>query len=149
MLILYRYGPVNTPLERGELVPGTYCSRVLDTCHQKSCKIQSPNYPGLYPRNTTCYFTIRQREVPPCKRVLIKVGQNKPHKVQLRSIGGKVSEGGSEIISWEDCELRDTLIFYDGTSTDDRVLLKICGGNTLPEVVGSGESIFGIIRFKF
>ena len=77
------------------------------------------------------------------------MGQNKPHKVQLRSIGGKVSEGGSEIISWEDCELRDTLIFYDGTSTDDRVLLKICGGNTLPEVVGSGESIFGIIRFKF
>ena len=60
-LAVVRYGLPNAPIERGELVPGTYCSRVLDSCHRKRCKIQSPNYPGLYPRNVSCYFTIRQR----------------------------------------------------------------------------------------
>ncbi|CAG7667441.1 unnamed protein product [Allacma fusca] len=153
-LAVVRYGLLNSPIERGVLVPDTYCSRVLDTCHKIRCKIQSPNYPGLYPRNVTCYYTVRQREVPPCKRVLIQVTQMKPHKVQLRSIPGRqlLSNSGSytleqstsmdAFLAWEDCRGdRDSLIIYDGTSINDPILLKLCGGTYIPPITSSGPAI--------
>lgn len=50
----------------GDLIPGTYCSRIFSDCNKKPCRLQSPNYPGLYPRNLTCYFAVRQ--VSECDR---------------------------------------------------------------------------------
>jgi len=153
MTRFFRYGVPGSSIERGELVPGTYCSRVLDSCHQKSCKIQTPNYPGLYPRNVSCYFTVRQREIPNCKRVLIQIVQMRPHKVQLRSIPGRLPGAPSTpdtstlhdtFLAWDDCTgSRDSLIIYDGTTTDDPILLKICGGSYIPPITSSGESNFG------
>lgn len=34
----------------GDPVPGTLCSRNLHSCDQRTCILQSPNFPGLYPR---------------------------------------------------------------------------------------------------
>lgn len=40
------------------------------------------------------------------------------------------------IRAWADCTgERDHLIFYDGSSTNDPVLAKYCGGDWLPRVV--------------
>jgi hypothetical protein len=83
--LLFRYGPHGNPVERGEVVPGSYCSRDFEACHRRRCKIQSPNYPGLFPRNVTCHFTIRHRDKAPCKHIVIQVGQLKSHKVQLKT----------------------------------------------------------------
>lgn len=58
-----RLGSLESPIERGSPVPGTYCSRDFYECHQKRCRVQSPNYPGEYPRNTSCLITLRQKEV--------------------------------------------------------------------------------------
>ncbi|XP_017486371.1 PREDICTED: uncharacterized protein LOC108374848, partial [Rhagoletis zephyria] len=44
----------------GDLIPGTYCSRIFSDCDKKACRLQSPNYPGIYPRNLTCYYAVRQ-----------------------------------------------------------------------------------------
>jgi hypothetical protein len=44
----------------GDLIPGTYCSRIFSNCDKKLCRLQSPNFPGTYPRNLTCYYAIRQ-----------------------------------------------------------------------------------------
>jgi hypothetical protein len=44
----------------GDLIPGTYCSRIFSDCNKKPCRLQSPNYPGMYPRNLTCYYAVRQ-----------------------------------------------------------------------------------------
>lgn len=44
----------------GDLIPGTYCSRIFSSCDKKLCRLQSPNFPGTYPRNLTCYFAVRQ-----------------------------------------------------------------------------------------
>lgn len=44
----------------GDLIPSTYCSRIYNGCDKKLCRIQSPNFPGTYPRNLTCYYAIRQ-----------------------------------------------------------------------------------------
>ena len=37
-------------LFRGDRVPGTVCSRSLHSCDHQSCVVQSPNFPGIYPR---------------------------------------------------------------------------------------------------
>lgn len=37
----------------GDPVPGTLCSRNLHSCDQRTCILQSPNFPGLYPRYIT------------------------------------------------------------------------------------------------
>lgn len=44
----------------GDLIPGTYCSRIFSNCDKKACRLQSPNFPGIYPRNLTCYYAVRQ-----------------------------------------------------------------------------------------
>lgn len=49
----------------GDLIGGTFCSRVFTDCNRKDCRLQSPNFPGVYPRNLTCYYAIRQQEVKP------------------------------------------------------------------------------------
>lgn len=44
----------------GDLIHGTYCSRIFSNCDKKICRLQSPNFPGTYPRNLTCYYAVRQ-----------------------------------------------------------------------------------------
>uniref|UniRef100_A0A182YS60 CUB domain-containing protein n=1 Tax=Anopheles stephensi TaxID=30069 RepID=A0A182YS60_ANOST len=44
----------------GDLMQGTFCSRIFTNCDKKVCRLQSPNFPGIYPRNLTCYFAVRQ-----------------------------------------------------------------------------------------
>jgi hypothetical protein len=51
------------PFSLGDLIPGTYCSRIYSDCDRKPCRLQSPNFPGVYPRNVTCYYAVRQHEV--------------------------------------------------------------------------------------
>lgn len=61
----------------GDLISGTYCSRIFSDCDRRACRLQSPNFPGVYPRNLTCYYAVRQHDVPPGKHALITVRQPK------------------------------------------------------------------------
>ena len=69
----------------GELMIGTYCSRLFTNCDRKTCRLQSPNFPGIYPRNLTCYYAVRQHEVPEGKQALIAVRQPHGQLVAIRS----------------------------------------------------------------
>ena len=69
----------------GDLMAGTYCSRIFSDCDRKPCRLQSPNFPGVYPRNLTCYYAVRQHDVPPGKQALIVVRQPKGQLVAIRS----------------------------------------------------------------
>lgn len=64
---------------------GTYCSRLFTDCDRKTCRLQSPNFPGIYPRNLTCYYAVRQHDVPAGKQALIAVRQPEGHLVAIRS----------------------------------------------------------------
>jgi hypothetical protein len=64
---------------------GTYCSRLFTDCDRKACRLQSPNFPGVYPRNLTCYYAVRQHDVPEGKQALIAVRQPKGQLVAIRS----------------------------------------------------------------
>ncbi|XP_057323638.1 uncharacterized protein LOC130666541 [Microplitis mediator] len=68
-----RLGEPGLTIERGSPVPGTYCSRNFYECHKKQCRVQSPNYPGEYPRNASCLITLRQKFVPTCKHAMISI----------------------------------------------------------------------------
>lgn len=76
-----RFGSASKPLERGRVSPGTYCTRQFEECYRKTCRLQSPNYPGMYPRNVTCYWSLRQKAVPTCKHAMVSVKQNLEQKV--------------------------------------------------------------------
>lgn len=69
----------------GELIAGTYCSRIFSDCNEKACRLQSPNFPGVYPRNLTCYYAVRQHQVPAGKHALISVRQPKGQLIAIRS----------------------------------------------------------------
>lgn len=44
--------------------------------------------------------------------------------------------------AWSECTgERDRLIFYDGASTDDPVLVEYCGGDWLPRVTSRGPEM--------
>lgn len=64
-------------LSLGSSIPATLCDRIYEDClppHQ--CRIQSPNYPGLYPRNRTCNYIIRQtKRVPKGYQARISISQ--------------------------------------------------------------------------
>ena len=52
-----------------------------------------------------------------------------------------------ELHTWNDCsEGRDHLIFYDGSSTDDPILVKFCGGDWLPKVTSRGPEMLIVFR---
>lgn len=53
--------------------------RLLENCSKKPCKIQSPNYPGIYPRNVSCHYRVREKNVPEGKHALITVRQANFH----------------------------------------------------------------------
>lgn len=79
-----RYGNSTFQTWRGQMITGSYCDRILEQCDRKPCRVQSPNFPGAYPRNVTCYYRIEQRTVPKSKRALIVVRQPNAHKIHIK-----------------------------------------------------------------
>ncbi|EFN84080.1 hypothetical protein EAI_00497 [Harpegnathos saltator] len=129
-----RLGKPELPIERGSPVPGTYCSRNFYECHLKQCRLQSPNYPGEYPRNASCLITVRQKEVPTCKHAMISVKSTPTGPVGLSTVNTSLSV-------WQDCPAeKDRLIFRDGARTEDPILLIYCGG-PLPQVTARGPAM--------
>ncbi|XP_058834641.1 uncharacterized protein LOC131691912 isoform X2 [Topomyia yanbarensis] len=139
---IVRYGAPNELLELGRVTPGTYCTRQYDECYRKKCRLQSPNYPGMYPRNVTCYWTIRQKVVPTCKHAMVAISQENEHKALVKRSIASLNKTSRAVRAWSDCTgERDHLIFYDGSSTNDPVLAKYCGGDWLPKVVSRGPEM--------
>ncbi|KDR18394.1 hypothetical protein L798_07556, partial [Zootermopsis nevadensis] len=156
--------PTATPTPRpqydlGDLMSGTYCSRLFTDCDRKTCRLQSPNFPGIYPRNLTCYYAVRQHDVPAGKQALIAVRQPEGHLVAIRSQRQPSSfsslihqqsnsESHPALIPpfrqvWSECDdVQDYVTVYDGYTTRDAVLLKFCGGGeAVPEAVSSGPEL--------
>ncbi|XP_055909808.1 uncharacterized protein LOC129944417 isoform X3 [Eupeodes corollae] len=137
----------------GDLIPGTYCSRIFSDCDKKVCRLQSPNYPGIYPRNLTCYYAVRQHDVPDGKHALILVRQPKGNLVWIstqETIGNKIGNTNEKdkkfeprLKTWNDCDyIQDYVTVYDGYTIRDPVILKFCGGGqSVPAAVSSGPQL--------
>ncbi|EDW17329.2 uncharacterized protein Dmoj_GI16841, isoform A [Drosophila mojavensis] len=152
----------------GDLIPGTYCSRIFSDCDKKPCRLQSPNYPGIYPRNLTCYYAVRQHDVPHGKHALILVKQPKGNLVWIStqetsatnkmappppSASDKDKKLEPRLKTWNDCDYiqenvktkwksTDYVTVYDGYTTRDPIILKFCGGGqAVPAAVSSGPEL--------
>ncbi|KAG5885527.1 hypothetical protein JTB14_022016 [Gonioctena quinquepunctata] len=128
----------------GDLISGTYCSRIFSDCDRKHCRLQSPNFPGIYPRNLTCYYAVRQHEIPPGKHALITVRQPKGQLISIRSQSALYGTATPrELKVWDACdEVQDYVTVYDGYTTRDPIILKFCGGGEgVPEAVSSGHEL--------
>ncbi|XP_063981005.1 uncharacterized protein LOC135164513 [Diachasmimorpha longicaudata] len=168
-----RLGPPGLTIERGSPVPSTYCSRNFYECHKKQCRVQSPNYPGEYPRNASCIITVRQKFVPTCKHAMISVKAGSGigniatgapiltgHVGSSSLVNGTanssllVDNNGhtngqnhtNKLSVWHDCPPeKDRLVFRDGPRLEDSILLVYCGG-PLPRITARGPAM--LIEFR-
>ncbi|XP_035794280.1 uncharacterized protein LOC118467651 isoform X1 [Anopheles albimanus] len=152
----------------GDLMQGTFCSRIFTNCDKKVCRLQSPNFPGIYPRNLTCYFAVRQHDVPPGKHAFIVISQPKGNLVwistEASSTGTSASSSSAgradekeknkpRLRTWNECDSvqdstnpkwksTDYITVYDGYTTRDPIILKICGGGqAIPQAISSGPEL--------
>lgn len=95
-----RYGTSSDSYDLGRVTPGTYCTRQFDECTRNKCRLQSPNYPGMYPRNVTCYWTIRQKTVPTCKHAMISVSQENSHKSLVKRSIASLNKTARTVRAW-------------------------------------------------
>lgn len=146
-----RYGLPNRPFFRGELIAGTQCSLIFKECAGKKCALQTPNFPGIYPRNLTCYYAIKQDEAPTGNRAVIRLKQDKEHLIYIRnrlaakkagytmgnyalpssgmasSSDSPSGKGQSQYVSvGEDCDsTSDYVTIHDGYTVQGKVLLRV------------------------
>lgn len=62
------------------------------TCYRK-CRIRSPNYPGLYPRNLTCkYFIKHNQQVANGLHAMIALRQPHGFKLHIKEQGAPIEQ---------------------------------------------------------
>ena len=99
-----RYGshPDMFPGKVGALVEETYCETVFQDCRTQQCNVQSPGYPGVYPRGLSCRSVIVLSNLlsfndPPLLQVL-HFHQVFPHKaLRGQALLGVLQCGRSEL----------------------------------------------------
>lgn len=157
-----RYGNGTQRSYRGKLHTGSYCDRLLEGCSRRPCRIQSPNYPGIYPRNVTCHYRVRDRHAPPGKHALIAVRQaNIPFKEQSPKFTSSERVFRSvcsfhKILSftmsykcfriWDRCNvMQDYIEITDGLDESAPTLAHLCSGETVLEIISSGPEM--LVKF--
>ncbi|XP_032786761.2 uncharacterized protein LOC116924339 isoform X1 [Daphnia magna] len=146
----------------GEPVAGTACSRLFRQCgilsgttandnDQEECRVQSPGYPGIYPRNAHCLYRIsspRPGAASPASanagRHVVALWQNDGRKINLRDWNQPTRDAGHSqrtSRSTAECEASgDYITIYDGVNTLAPVLARFCDG-PLPQVVSSSADV--------
>ncbi|XP_069950455.1 uncharacterized protein [Cherax quadricarinatus] len=146
---IVRYGRGGTAKYRGEMVRNSACSRVFQGCRARQCRLQSPNFPGLYPRNVTCYYLVKALPAPSPDLVpVVTLSQDNDRLVQVgrKGHGGRVSP---EARLQQDDECRapeDFLLVYDGGSQKAPLLAKMCGTATIPNITSSGPEMLVVLQ---
>ncbi|XP_071526333.1 uncharacterized protein [Panulirus ornatus] len=137
-----RYGKPTEPKYLGLRDVTTVCNALFTNCDQRPCFVQSPNFPGMYPRNTTCYYHLSQTRAPPGKRAVIALGQANGHLVHVKSLAQPHDTSERHLKLYADCYyVGDYVRVYDGDSTTSPVLVTFCRGDSVPEIVSSGPDL--------
>lgn len=114
---------INESFHMGDLMEGTYCSRIFSDCDKKRCVLQSPNYPGLYPRNLTCYYAIRQHSIPYGHQALISITQPYSRLVSIKTDRTN-PEGADPKPVERKVYLHDIMSFYTKHSTRTFIFMQ-------------------------
>ncbi|XP_050696150.1 uncharacterized protein LOC126985386 [Eriocheir sinensis] len=137
-----RYGKEEEPKYLGLRDKTTVCNAFFSNCDQQPCYVQSPNFPGMYPRNTTCYYHLKQTKAPPGKRAIIALSQDDGQLVHIKSQAQPHDTAERHLKLYGDCYyVGDYVRVYDGNSTTSPVLVTFCRGDVVPEIVSSGPDV--------
>ena len=137
-----RYGshPAMFPGKVGALVEETYCETVFQDCRGQQCNVQSPGYPGVYPRGVSCRYYIST------KSSLIKLYVDKPYW-EAFNVDGRSCENGllcevRELRTDGVCP-RDYIKLYDGVDEFSPLIGQFCGIGSFPvSIIGSSDKLF-------
>ena len=141
-----RFGPWNRSKFLGSAGTASVCDRIFDSCDRRRCRIQSPNYPGMYPRNITCQYSIRQDTVPHGRHALVSVVQSQVGNVHIKHTDSECDKVLYLRLD-TDCDVvGDTLSIYEVQNTKRRLLLRFCGGGPVPRVTASGSEILLVFQ---
>ena len=142
-----RYGPPYRPNYLGKAIRRSFCDRYFDECDKRICKLQSPNFPGIYPRNLTCQYKVHQSTAPAGKIALIRIKQDNPHLIYVKDKNSPNLKRNKQLVLNSECDnIQDYFVIHDGNSTSSPVLLRACKGGTLSAVTASSNDI--LIQFK-
>ncbi|MCL4142556.1 UNVERIFIED_CONTAM: hypothetical protein GTU68_066259 [Idotea baltica] len=120
----------------------TVCNVHFHSCDSSPCYVQSPNYPGLYPRNTTCYYQLKQPAARPGTRAVLVLEQTSGFLIHIKSASQPHDIEQRQLRLYEDCYyVGDYVRVYDGSSTTSPVLITFCRGDALPEIISSGPNM--------
>lgn len=120
-----RYGTSSDLYDLGLVTPGTYCTRQFEECYRNKCRLQSPNYPGMYPRNVTCYWTIRQKTIPTCKHAMIAVSQENSHKSLVKRSIASLNKTARTIRAWSGNQMKAFILLLFIIIFDSFILLLV------------------------
>ncbi|GAB6021424.1 hypothetical protein CHUAL_004033 [Chamberlinius hualienensis] len=136
-LLIPRHGTHSQlyPTRRGTPVPGTICDRVFDDCRLGYCYIQSPGYPGVYPRNLRCRY-----HVTTATRYIRLYTEN-----ELIDVDGQrcsdVMTCPVRSVTHNQCPY-DQIRIYDGPTEESPLIGCFCGRGKFPySIVGSGRQL--------
>ncbi|XP_025419112.1 uncharacterized protein LOC112689555 [Sipha flava] len=138
--VYLRYGqhPELYPNRRGLLNPGSYCDRTFKECRLQTCYVQSPAYPGVYPRNLKCNYWLNT------KNQFIKLYiQNEEFNVDGQRCENIITCPMRPITSGAEYCPYDYIKIYDGKNASSPEIGTFCGMGKFPHsIVGTSEDLF-------
>ncbi|XP_059622323.1 uncharacterized protein LOC132265607 [Phlebotomus argentipes] len=140
MEVYLRYGqhPELYPNRRGEVVQGAYCEREFRDCRLQTCYVQSPAYPGLYPRALKCRYRLHTRQ-PFIKLYL----QNEHFAVDGQRCENIMTCPMREIGSGVEHCPYDWLAVYDGRDEHASLIGRFCGMGKFPfSIIGTSQHMY-------
>ncbi|KAF4521706.1 hypothetical protein B566_EDAN013004 [Ephemera danica] len=136
--VYLRYGqhPELYPNRRGEPISNTYCERIFRDCRLQTCYVQSPAYPGIYPRNLHCKYYLNTRQ--PFIKLYI---ENEEFNIDGQRCEN-IMTCPMRPISASDCPY-DYIRVYDGKDETGKVIGTFCGMGKFPySIIGTSEDLF-------
>ncbi|XP_076292506.1 uncharacterized protein LOC143214872 [Lasioglossum baleicum] len=138
--VYLRYGqhPELYPNRRGEIVLGSYCERVFKDCRLQTCYVQSPAYPGIYPRALHCKYRLNTR-VPYIKLYI----ENQEFNIDGQRCENIMTCPMRPISSGSEHCPYDYLRVYDGKDENSPVIGTFCGMGKFPySIIGTSLDLY-------
>ena len=137
-----RFGPRPDlfPHIRGNLVANSFCERVFQDCSRlQTCLVQSPGFPGIYPRNLKCRYYLST------KQPYIKLYVDRLHH-SLFNVAGQDCDSLYSCpyygIGERSCT-KDLVRIYDGVDEFSPLIGTFCGIGDFPSsIIGTGKELF-------
>ncbi|XP_050308010.1 uncharacterized protein LOC126744504 isoform X2 [Anthonomus grandis grandis] len=140
LVVYLRYGqhPELYPNRRGEVVQGSYCERIFKDCRLQTCYVQSPAYPGVYPRNLHCRYYLNTR-LPFIKLYI----ENEEFNIDGQRCENIMTCPMRPISSGDENCPYDYIKIYDGKNELSPVIGTFCGMGKFPySIIGTSQDLF-------